>query len=153
MNQNFERNRQELLDKLGHLRKKGKIESDAEPEVEKKEVVVYASRSPFFDGFIKTLEKHHKVQYFSNAEEAIEYCLSTETRNLILDMDLPTDWKMATDVFTTVKTMQPKAQVFLCTKTPEALPIKTLAAQKGIVLAIPFSADILFSKLKSAYLN
>jgi len=151
MLKNFERNRQELLDKLDHLRQKGKGEPARDPQEDKKEVVVYASRSAFFDGFIKTLEKHHTVQFFTNAEEAIEYCLATNVRNLILDMDMPTDWKMSTDVFTTVKTMKPTVQVFLCSKTPEAIPVKTLAAQKGIVLAIPFSADILFNKLKTAY--
>jgi len=141
----FEQSKKELLDTIGQMKQKTKADADV---IEKAIVVVYGAASPFVDGLLDTLRKQFEVEFFTNAEDASNYCFEHLSYRLILAMDAPTDWKMATDVFTTVKMMRPDMQVFLSTKSPNSVPIQTLAAQKATILAIPFSVDILFHKLK-----
>jgi DNA-binding NtrC family response regulator len=143
--QDFAQNKKELLEKLDSMKKKVKEEADA---IERAEVIVYAQKSVFIDGLVQTLEKKYKVRIFSDVEEASAYCTEHLAENVILDMDLPTDWRMSTDVFTTVKTLRPDVHFMLCTKSPHAVWVETLAAQKAKVLVIPFSADELFAYLK-----
>jgi hypothetical protein len=139
----FEKNRQELLDAIEQMRQKAKDDE------EKGKIVVFGAQSPFIDGLIQTIQKKHGVCFFSTSEEACAYCIKYQTGVIIIDMDPPTDWKMATDVFTGVRTNNPAVKVVICTKTPSAVPVQTLAAQKADVLAIPFSSDVLFRKIKS----
>jgi DNA-binding NtrC family response regulator len=139
----FEKNRQELLDAIQQMRQKAKHDE------EKGKIVVFGAQSPFIDGLIQSIQKKHRVCLFSNSEEACAYCIKYQTGVIIIDMDPPTEWKMATDVFTGVRTSNPAVKVIICTKTPDAVPVKTLAAQKADVLTIPFSADVLFRKIKS----
>ena len=142
MADNFEKNRKELLDKIEQLRHQAKADQ------EKGNVVVFGAKGAFVDGLIQTLEKKYPTRFFSNADEACAYCLTYETKVIIIDIDPPTDWKMATDVFTGVRTSRPDVKVIVCTKAPSSVPVQTLAAQKADVLAIPFSADVLFKKIK-----
>jgi hypothetical protein len=142
----FDKNKKELLDRLEAMRQKVKDEAFARDSAA---IVVFAQKSPFIEGLVKTLEKKHLVRFFFNVDEACSFCIDHKSAHVILDMDPPTDWKMSTDVFTTVKTVNPGARFILCTKTPGSTEVQTLAAQKAEVLALPFSAEALFRKLKS----
>jgi DNA-binding NtrC family response regulator len=143
MAEDFEKSRQALLDKIEQMRHKAKADE------EKAKVVVFGAPSPFVDGLVLTIKKKYGVSFFSDADEACAYCLTYETNVIIIDMDPPTNWKMATDVFTGVRTLRPHVTVIICTKAPLSVPVQTLAAQKADVLVIPFSVDVLFKKIKT----
>jgi PleD family two-component response regulator len=138
----FEKNRKDLLDTIEQMRHKAKTDE------ERGKVLVFGERCAFVDGLIQTIEKKHRTRFFSNPDDACAYCLKYGTKVVIMDMDPPTDWKMSTDVFTTVRTSMPGVTVIICTKTPNEVHIQTLAAQNAVVLAIPFSSDILFRVIK-----
>jgi hypothetical protein len=141
----FEQRRKELLDKISAIRHGDAPENAA---VASDTVVVFAAKSPFIDGLMATVGKKHPVRQFWDSEEASGFCIDHPALPVIIHMDLPTDWKSATDVFTAVKTVNPTARVMLCTKTPSSVPVQTLVTQKAEVLAVPFSAELLFEKLK-----
>jgi hypothetical protein len=58
-------------------------------------------------------------------------------------MDLPTDWRMSTDVFTNTKMLKPAVKFVLLTKNPDSTPVRTIAAQGALVLAKPFKMEAL----------
>jgi hypothetical protein len=144
MEKDFEQNRKELLETIGKLRKDGSGQAGGGKDT----VILFGAKSPFMDALVQTVEKKYPAGFFDDPEQAAARGLESSPCRVIIDMDPPTDWKMATDVFTTIKTVRPDAGVFLCTSHPDSDPVKTLAAQKGIVLVKPFSADLLFRKIK-----
>jgi len=144
---NFEKNRQELLEKLNRIRQAPHPEQSGK-EAAKADIVLFGEKTPFLDSLVEILDPKCALKSFSDSEEAIAYCLENSLQKIILDMDPPTDWKMATDVFTTVRMMSSGAQFILCTKSPQSTPVETLRAQHAEVLCKPFGVDALFQKLK-----
>jgi DNA-binding NtrC family response regulator len=142
---NFEKNKKDLLETIKSLRQPEKPEMPAEAHV-----VIYGVECPFMEGLIEHSKKHFPLRAFGSFEAAISYCFDNSVRVVILDMDLPTDWKMATDVFTNVRTMKPDVQFILMTTTPQSIPVLTLAAQSAKVLKKPFVFDMLVSAVKTA---
>ena len=144
MEPNFEKNKKALLDQINSLRTPEKPQASHNPDI-----IVYGAKSPFMEGLLGALNKLCALEFFNDVEKATEYCIDHRVNTIILDMDIPTDWKMSTDVFTTVKTVNPQTHFILLSKTPEALPVATLAAQGAEVLMKPIGTDVLFKKLKT----
>ncbi len=142
----FEKRKKELLDKINSMRQQQTHESVT---VAEGTVAVFATESPFIDELISIIGKKHPVRVFSDAEQMIAFCTAHPDLPAILDMDQPTDWKMSTDVFSAVKTINPGIRVILCTKNPSSHETQTLVSHKADVLAVPFSADQLFHMLRS----
>ena len=143
MAEDFEKHRKDLLDQIQHLRRQHPNTDD-----EKGRIVVFGADSAFVEGLIQVVEKKYRTRFLGNPDEACSYCLTHETKVVIMEMDPPTDWKMATDVFSNVRTIRPQVKFILCTKNPSAVSVQTLAAQHAAVLAIPFSSDVLFREIK-----
>jgi hypothetical protein len=147
MDPSFEKRKQELLEKIDSLRGKND-DAAVSPAADKDaEVAIYGAHNPFLDDFVLDLRKERAIAAFHDVEAAIGYCFDHPVRSVLLCMDPPTDWKMSTDVFTNVKMMKPDVRFILLTKTPAAIPVRTLAAQSAIVLAKPFKMDDLRSLL------
>ena len=144
MDPNFEKNKQALLNQINSLRH---TESPQAPK--KPNVIIFGAKSPFMDGLLDTLTKMCALEFFDDVEKAADYCIEHTVNDIIIDMDPPTDWKKSTDVFTTVRTVNPKIHFILLTKTPQAVPVATLAAQSAEVLVKPFGTNVLFKKLKT----
>jgi hypothetical protein len=149
MNPNFEKSKKDLLERINALRTtKGEAQSPAAGN--HAEVAIYGAHSPFLDNFILDLKKKRHVAAFHEVEAAIGYCFDHPVRWVLLCMDPPTDWKMSTDIFTNVKMVKPDVRFILFTKTPAAVPVRTLAAQSAIVLVKPFKMDELRSLLDAS---
>jgi len=144
MDPNFEKNKQAILNQINSIRHTEKPQTPQKPDV-----IIFGAKSPFMEGLLDALKKQCALEFFDDVEKATEYCVEHAVNEIILDMDLPTDWKKSTDVFTTAKTVNPNIHFILLTKTPQAIPVATLAAQSAEVLVKPFGTDILFKKLKT----
>jgi DNA-binding NtrC family response regulator len=142
---NFQTNKNKLLETIKSLRQTEKTEEPAEAHV-----VIYGVECPFIEGLIEHTKKHFALKAFGSHELAISYCFDNPVRSVILDMDHPTDWKMATDVFTNVRTMKPDIQFILMTTHPQSIPVLTLAAQSVKVLKKPFVFETLVSAVNTA---
>jgi len=99
MNQDFEKNKKALLEKITALHHSDLPHSEPLSKQAFPDVIVFGALSPFMEGLIDALEKKRPLEFFQDPGKATDYCLDHEVSNVILDMDLPTDWKMATDVF------------------------------------------------------
>lgn len=155
----FEQNRREILDKLAEMRKDKKrrqppplksgpsrtTKRQKEPASEKvrKEIIFYGKMSLFLKNMIRTLTSTYTVSCFDNQDTACTYCIDNDISCILLDMDEPTDWKMSTDVFTTIKTLNPNVKFLLFAKKLNSTPVQTLISQG----AIPFSKPVLFEDL------
>jgi hypothetical protein len=141
----FEIRKKDLLEKLNALR--GQTDEAATPSDAAAKpdchIALYGAHSPFFDDLGVELKKMCDAASFQEVEAIIEYCADQPVYSVILDMDLPTDWRMSTDVFTNVKMLKPVVKFVLLTKNPESTPVRTLAAQGALVLAKPFKMDSL----------
>jgi|WetSurMetagenome_2_1015567.scaffolds.fasta_scaffold296233_2 DNA-binding NarL/FixJ family response regulator len=141
----FEKNKKELLEKLNSLR----LPNDRAPSAAA-EVIVYGAHCLFIDTLTEAIGKQQPVAAFADIEAATEYCLNNTVYTVIMDMDPPTDWKMSTDLFTTVKTVKPKVRFIVLTMQPRSIPVQTIAAQSVTVLEKPFGMPLLLRAIKSA---
>jgi DNA-binding NtrC family response regulator len=144
MDQNFEENKKKLLEQISSM--KGSSSSIIK---EKMDVCIYGIISPFMNGLLEKVGEKFKTVFFDDAETAYGFCIDNDVKVVLLDMDQPTDWKMSTDVFTTVRTAKTGIDFILMTKTPNSVPVETLAAQSALVLVKPFGVDSLFKILKN----
>jgi PleD family two-component response regulator len=158
---NFEQNKKALLNKLSSMHRDNVLKkkemsikiknsqtrsSSNQPPTtkQKKEILVFGKESFFMKNFINTLKSSYEVSYQTDVDKACEYCLDKIIDHVLLDMDEPTDWRISTDVFTTIKTINPTVNFILLTGAPEAVPVKTLQAQKAIVVMKPVSMEELY---------
>jgi hypothetical protein len=116
--------------------------------VEKKRVAVYGADSFFIKNFITTLKLTNEVVYNSDVEKLITLVMDTGIENIAIDLDPPTDWKMAVDVFTTTKTVNSTAVFYACTKDPTWVQARTLEKQGALILKKPIDFDHLYKIMK-----
>ena len=148
MDLRFEKNKKELLKRLSTMRSKNE---PAPPKADAAiDAAIYGAASPLIDTIIVDLGKQRAIASFHDIEAAAAYCFDHAIRSIILDMDPPTDWKMSTDLFTTVKSVKPNVQFILLTMRPRSIPVETLAAQKAIVLEKPFTIATLLHLINHA---
>lgn len=114
----------------------------------KKKIAVYGADSFFIKNFITTLKITNEVIYNSDVEKLIGLVMDTGIVNIAVDMDAPTDWRMAVDTFTTIKTMNPSAIFYACTKDPTWVQARTLEKQGAVILKKPIDFDQLYRIMK-----
>jgi hypothetical protein len=160
----FEQNRKDLLQQLNQLRRekavKRKVDQiqqkftgtstageSAARKVEKVTAVLYGAKSLFISKLIPVLQTSCTIFHFDNHEKAESFILDNNISHIILDMDQPTDWKSATDIFSSTKIMFPNSRFLLCSMDPSAVPVQTLVAQGATVAPKPVSAEDLYGFL------
>lgn len=153
----FEQNKQALLKNLSKVKREKTIarkakaysreksellkSSTLEPKQEKKTVIIFGVENFFIRSISNSLKLSYNVRHFDNPEKACDYCIDFSVNYVFLDMDAPTDWQKSTDVFTTVKTINPEIKFFLFTSRPFDRDVQTLEAQRAIVLEKPVSIE------------
>ncbi len=162
MDNMFESKRQEMMRELSKRRRDNAVKrkvanmqkTTTEPTTvsmvpaEKKRIAVYGADSFFIKNFITTLKLTNDVIYNSDVEKLIGMVMDTQIVNVAVDLDSPTDWRMAVDVFTTIKTMNPAAIFYACTKDPTRVQARTLEKQGALILKKPVDFDHLYRIMK-----
>jgi hypothetical protein len=115
---------------------------------EKKRIAVYGADSFFIKNFIATLKLTNDVVYDSDVEKLIGMVMDSGILNIAVDMDPPTDWRMAVDVFTTIKTVNPTAVFYACTKDPSWVQARTIENQGALIIKKPVDFDHLYKIMK-----
>jgi hypothetical protein len=161
MDQRFEIKRQEMMRELSKRRRDNAVKrkvatmqkSNEQPAMttiplERKKIAVYGADSFFIKNFLNTLKLTNEIFYNADVEKLTEMVLDTGIDNIAIDMDEPTDWRKSVDVFTTIKTINPNAKFYVCTKDPDWVQAKTLEKQGGMILKKPIDFDHLYRSLK-----
>lgn len=80
-------------------------------------------------------------------DNTCRFCIDKAISHVFLDMDSPPDWKLSTDLFTTVKTIKPDVTFLQLTCNPNSVPVKTLTKQGALALTKPVSFEELYKYL------
>lgn len=162
MDNMFESKRQEMMRELSKRRRDNAVNRKVAnmqkqvtdqasvliTHVEKKRIAVYGADSFFIKNFITTLKLTNEVIYNSDVEKLITLVMDSDILNIAIDMDPPTDWRMAVDVFTTTKTVNPNAVFYACTKDPTWVQARTLEKQGALIIKKPVDFDHLYKIMK-----
>lgn len=158
----FEKQRKNMLEKLSKVRREKVISRKVNtskmktlskssqsttnyvPKV-KKEVVIFGANSFFLRSFLQIVRGSYTVFHSDNLDTTCEYCINSNIDIVMLDMDEPTDSKIAVDVFTSLKTVNSEINIFLLCSNADSTAVQTLAAQGGIVITKPIEFDDLFA--------
>jgi hypothetical protein len=115
---------------------------------EKPAVAVYGTQSLFIRSLLMSIQNQCDVKYSEKNEEIIEKCMDCNFSVVILDMDEPTDWRLATDVFTTVKTVKPDQRFLLCTKNKADLNVEVLEKRGALIIKKPVDTNELMDFIR-----
>jgi hypothetical protein len=163
----FEDNRKALLQKLSQahrdkvikrkveqIKSKGSFSQSAAahsaPKIEKKNVVIFGTKSLFINSLQQLLQQSATLFLFDDSEKATGFIMDNSIGIIILDMDPPTDWKAATDIFSSIMIMLPESKFLLCTVEPKKAFIQSLVAQGAKVAQKPVAADDLLGFLNAS---
>jgi hypothetical protein len=153
---NFERNRQAVMQQIEDLKKKrAQIQEEEDAprapavDAEMINIVYYGAVVPYMEQIKEIMRRECNLIDFSNAAQAVDFCLDNNLFNVIVDMDEPTDWRQSTDVFNSVKTINPQARVLLCTKSKVAMPVKSLEVKGAAIITKPIAAKDLIAFIHS----
>ncbi|MBN1983712.1 MAG: hypothetical protein JW795_19415 [Chitinivibrionales bacterium] len=165
---NFEQNRQNLLNKLSKVRRekiidrkvnssklkslqkeKNAIEYSAPSHKEKMAVSLFGANSFFFRSLMQIMRASYNVFQSDNVDEICELSINQEVDHVLLDMDEPSKYTLATDVFNALKTINPKISLYLLTGDENSNHTQSLAAQGGIVITKPISFEDLYGYLNA----
>ncbi len=165
--QMFEKRRKEMLSSLSKV-KSQKIQEKkiarkkvlnpssntiTTPQKKEIEIVVYGNESFFIRNLTQSLKSHYHITKFDNEEKACNYCIEKNINYILVDMDLPTDWRKSTDLFTTVKMGNPDAVFFLATSDYNSVPAQTLKNQGGKLFEKPLEINDLKSYIEMENLD
>ncbi|HEX2959605.1 MAG TPA: hypothetical protein VHO70_22405 [Chitinispirillaceae bacterium] len=162
MDNNFESKRQEMMRELSKRHRDNVVKRKvatmqksvteqpnvSTTSVERKRIAVYGADSYFIKSFNTVLKLTNDVIYSSDVEKLIGMVMDSQIMNIAIDMDPPTDWRNAVDVFTTTKTVNPNAIFYACTKDPTWVQARTLEKQGAIILKKPVDFDHLYKVMK-----
>lgn len=153
----FEQNKQALLKNLSKVKREKTLARKAkafnrdktellkskalETGQEKKTIILFGVENFFIRSITNSLKMSYNVRHFDDAGKACDYCIDFSVNYVFLDMDAPTDWKQSTDVFTTVKTINPAIKFFMFSSDPFERSVQTLEAQGAIALKKPVSLE------------
>ncbi len=116
-------------------------EPDAERAVPKDpslvRVVLFGAQTPFMESLMAMLHRYTEAAFFEDPEETISFVADYTINNVILDIDPPSDWEAAADVFAAIRIINPEAGLFICTKNPQSMHARMLRMRGGSELTKP----------------
>jgi hypothetical protein len=106
-------------------------------------IAVFGCQTPFSDSLMAMLRRYAPALFFDNAEEAISFIADYKIETILLDIDPPSDWEAAADVFAAVSILRPEARQYICAKNIQALHARMLLMRGARELQKPlFFKDI-----------
>ncbi len=79
------------------------------------QLVLYAAESPLRDSLIAMFSKEIVITAFDDPEKIITFCCDYHTKFIMMDLDPPSDSKLALDVFSALSIMRTDIVFFACT--------------------------------------
>lgn len=98
--------------------------------------------------FLESVKNLCDVTFSEQNEEIINQCLDKAYSVVIMDMDKPTDWKMSTDIFSSVKTINPHQRFALLTSSPDDPNVEVLIHKGAIIIRKPVNIGELIDFVK-----
>lgn len=136
----IERNR---WDKIRRQTKE-RIDSVQNTEIDEEEIaaedvriVVFAAETPFSDSLEKMLSRETVIAAHVDPEKAINFICDNSIKNVVFDIDPPSNTSHALDVLNALKILNPSIQLFACTKRMTSQEKELFERQGAIILEKP----------------
>lgn len=152
---NFEANRRKILENLQKQKstrgssyrpatRSKPIAQSVQPTIAKSThaivVCVFGKKSLFMKNLVNTLARNYMVSLYDEMEVAIDFSVSNNVVCVILDIDPPSDYHMAINVLTAVKTLLPEVKLLVCTKDRNDSRARSMVDHGCLVLEKPVSS-------------
>ncbi|MDG5816120.1 hypothetical protein QA601_13585 [Chitinispirillales bacterium ANBcel5] len=100
-------------------------------------LVIFAEQSPFLTSLTNMLSAMTVAALFDNPEKAINFSLEYKVKNVLVDLDKPTNCYQSINVFSALRTISPETKVFVCTNRPLSNNAGGLKHKGGVILPKP----------------
>jgi hypothetical protein len=120
----------------------GAIEDDVQvenPEIspDSVRIVLFGTESPFIKSIIEMFRVITVIAYFDNPEGMITFCLDHPVKNILFDIDPPTDCHLAMDAFASIRMLLPNLSVFVCSGRKMSLEVDHFKMYGATVMEKP----------------
>jgi len=136
----IERNRWEKIRRLTKERDETTEETepeDGEIKPDDVRIVVFASETPFSKSLEIMLSDETVIADFNDPEKAINFICDNNIKNVVFDIDPPSDTSHALDVLNAVKILSPSTHHFACTKRMTSQERELFERQGAVILEKP----------------
>lgn len=113
-------------------------------------IAVYGKQSVFMRSFLQSVKSLCDVTFSEQNEEIINQCLENSYSVVVIDMDEPTDWRMSTDIFSSVRTINPNQRFALLTSKPGDPNVEVLLHKGAVLIRKPVNISELMDFVKVA---
>jgi hypothetical protein len=100
-------------------------------------VVVFASETPFRNSLEIMLSEETVIADFNDPEKAINFICDYKIKNLVVDIDPPSNTSHALDVLNALKILNPSIHLFACTKRMTSQEKELFERQGALILEKP----------------
>jgi hypothetical protein len=136
----IERNRWEKIRRLTKEREETTEDIEAEEGDIKPDdvrIVVFASETPFSKSLEIMLSEETVIADFNDPERAINFICDNKIKNVVFDIDPPSNTSHALDVLNALKILNPDIHLFACTKRMTSQEKELFERQSAIILEKP----------------
>lgn len=146
----FEANRRKILEDIRKKQRDKKVVSAAKAAVAssltepvrssgKENVVLFGQKSLFLNNLVASLSSIYTVTVFYDVDKATDFISEKGIKFVLIDIDPPSDYHVAANFLTVVKTVSPGTLDFVCTKDKTDSRARSLASYGGVILEKPIS--------------
>jgi len=110
-----------------------------EINIEDLRLVIFATDGPFTESFIPML-KQFEVKFLvtDDSDRVIDIFMNnSQIRNVLIDMDRPTNPTKGMNIFADLKTINPNLIVHYCTKNPLSMESRNIQSKGAILMQKP----------------
>jgi CheY-like chemotaxis protein len=114
-------------------------EEEMEPDYSDVRLLVFASPGPFTDSLFPMIDQHELIYAVTDIpEEAIDIAMSNlQIQHVLIDMDKPSDPTKGVNIFADLKTLNPKIQIFYCTRNPSTIEARSIQTKGAKLIQKP----------------
>jgi hypothetical protein len=160
----FEKNRQELLSKLGKMKKQHVLQNPHTPKVapsaaamatankntgSKIRAAIFCNNPLFVTALKAAMSVKANVTVFNKTTEAIDTCAEEKIPVIVIDLDSPSTVNQVLEVLLNLKAVMPEIQCIVCTEDKTSKDAMVVNERGAIVIEKPISTNELHRLLDS----
>lgn len=114
-------------------------DEDETPDYSDVRLLIFASPGPFTESLFPMIDQHELVYAVTDIpEEIIDIAMNNlQIKHVLIDMDKPSDPTKGVNIFSDLKTLNPKIQIFYCTRNPSTIEARSIQTKGAKLMQKP----------------
>ena len=114
-------------------------EEDETPDYSDVRLLIFASPGPFTESLFPMIDQHELIYAVTDIpEEIIDIAMNNlQIKHVLIDMDKPSDPTKGVNIFSDLKTLNPKIQIFYCTRNPSTIEARSIQTKGAKLIQKP----------------